>query len=362
MARKADEGWVSRNGKPVHIPPYKAPRQKTNKGKTTKGKDKTSVRAVVLEVVDSEDKGKEVMESDSEEDTQLGLVWGSPVVPEKALQDSDVEGDQIPFSELKEKRKADKEQTIECVGKVRKEFVYPYVFVPETEEQASAIVTEATVVIEEVPSGEKCVGHKIVKEFADGLFKGTVMTAIKKRGRFLYHVVYEDGDEEDLNDQEFREGYELLFHANNDALKTLGVDNDQDEKDNDNDKSGGETEGSEYDMSEDDEGKRKRKKRRTKPNKLSKEKAKKMGENNKSKEEDKPKRRNNTKASAVDIQALINSGGKKSVTNQTIASMTTEEQATIIGTAEKTILKEAKKGLRKEAMKVSDFNYLFENL
>ena len=164
MARQADEGWVSRNGKPVHIPPYKAPRQKTNKGKTTKGKDKTSVRAVVLEFVDSEDKGKEVMESDSEEDTQLGLVWGSPGLPDTALQDSDVEEDNIPFSELKEK-KADKQQTIECVGKVRKEKSYPYVFVPETEDQASATVEETTVVMEEVPSGEKCVGQKIVKEF-----------------------------------------------------------------------------------------------------------------------------------------------------------------------------------------------------
>jgi hypothetical protein len=73
----------------------------------------------------------------------------------------------------------------------------------------------------------------------------------------------------------------------------------------------------------------------------------------KSKEEDKPKTRNNKKASAVDIQALIHFGSKKSVTNRTIAGMTTEEQATtIIGSAEKTIMKEAKKGLRKEAMKV----------
>ncbi len=138
---------------------YKAPRQKT-----TKGKDQTSVNAVVIEVLDSEDKGKGVAESDSEEDTQLGLVWGSPGLPDTALQDSDVEEDNIPFSELKEK-KADKQQTIECVGKVRKEKSYPYVFMPETEDQASATVEETTVVMEEVPSGEKCVGQKIVKEF-----------------------------------------------------------------------------------------------------------------------------------------------------------------------------------------------------
>ena len=46
MARKADEGWVSRNGKPVHIPPYKPPRQKT-----TKGKYETTVSERVIEVL-----------------------------------------------------------------------------------------------------------------------------------------------------------------------------------------------------------------------------------------------------------------------------------------------------------------------
>ena len=82
MARKADEGWVSRNGKPVPIPPYKPPRQMT-----TKGKVQTKVSRVVIEVLDSEDKGKEVVESDSEEETQLGLVWGSPGIAETELQD-----------------------------------------------------------------------------------------------------------------------------------------------------------------------------------------------------------------------------------------------------------------------------------
>ncbi len=57
------------------------------------------------------------------------------------------------------------------------------------------------------------------KEFAEGLFHGQVTTA-KKRGRYLYHVVYEDGgDEEDLNDQEFSEAYEL-FKMQKDIWKT----------------------------------------------------------------------------------------------------------------------------------------------
>ncbi len=56
MSRKADEGWVRKNGKPVHIPPYKTPRQKTSKGK-----DETRVSETVIEVLDSEGKGKGVV-------------------------------------------------------------------------------------------------------------------------------------------------------------------------------------------------------------------------------------------------------------------------------------------------------------
>ncbi len=83
MARKADEGWVSKNGKPVVIPPYKKPRQRS-----TKSTDEPKASERVREVLDSVDKGIEVVETESEEDTQLGLVWGSPGIRETNLQDS----------------------------------------------------------------------------------------------------------------------------------------------------------------------------------------------------------------------------------------------------------------------------------
>ncbi len=114
MARKADEGWVSRNGKPVPIPPYKPPRQKTSKGKV-----QTRVSRVVIEVLDSEDKGKEVVESDSDEETQLGLVWGSPGIAETELQDSDEDEDNIPFSQHKAKTNADKPQPMQIEREVK---------------------------------------------------------------------------------------------------------------------------------------------------------------------------------------------------------------------------------------------------
>ncbi len=129
-------------------------------------------------------------------------------------------------------------------------------FVPETEDQAIQKKKDTTVTIEEVPTGETCVGKTVMKQFAEGLFKGQVMTATKKRGRYLYHVVYEDGDEEDLNDLEFIEAYELFYKAGNKTYEAVC----HDDSANDNDKSGGETEGSAYDMSEDESVDRKRKK------------------------------------------------------------------------------------------------------
>jgi hypothetical protein len=219
------------------------------------------VSETVIEVLNSEDKGKGVIESDSEEETQFRLVWRSSGIPETVLQDSDVEEDNIPISQLQAKTKADKPQSIEYVGEAWKVKVSPFVFIPETEDQASKKVKETTVVIDGVPSGETCVGKTVLKEFAEGLFKGQVTTALKKRGGFLYHVVYDGGDEGDLNDQEFSEAYELFNKSGNETVKAIVEQNGQGDSDNNNDKSGGETEGSEYDMSEDEAGDRKGKKR-----------------------------------------------------------------------------------------------------
>ena len=349
MARKADEGWFTKNGKSVVIPPYKAPRQKTTKGKHT---PKVSER--VTEVLDSEDKGKEVVEVDSEDDTQLGLVWGSPgkTVTETELEDSDGEGDNIPFSELKEKRKADKPQPIEDVGDVLKDRVYPYVFIPETEVQVSETVKEITVGTDGVPSGELCVGKSIMKEFGEGLFKGYVTTAIKKRGRFLYHVVYEDGDEEDLNDREFREAYDLFIESGKESFQNKDKDIEAEHA-----QSGGETEGSDYDVQSDEEVlKKARKKRRTTVTKTIKEKGSLNGGKKSQKEVDPNEaptiKRGKKKPTVINVEALYKSGNKYSVMHKTIEGMTDAQKEDVLGSAEKKLVTIAKKGLRVQAMKV----------
>ncbi len=110
------------------------------------------------------------------------------------------------------------------MGHPWKDTSHPYhAFVPETEDQDSdceednalffsqiqGLKTSIKTQMPQLLTGEACVGHLILKQFETGVFKGTVMTATTQRGRYLYHIVYEDGDSEDLNDKELREGHEM---------------------------------------------------------------------------------------------------------------------------------------------------------
>ncbi len=128
------------------------------------------------------------------------------------------------------------------------------------------------------------IGKSIMKQFDAGLFQGTVMTATKMRGKFLYHIEYEDGDSEDFNENEISEAYELFTLS----LKSKEV-KDQNDIDIDEDcsHSGGETEGSEYGaQSNEDDLKKARKKRRTSLQNKQKEKGTLKGRNKSKKEED----------------------------------------------------------------------------
>ena len=153
MKKKAPGPWLRRNQLPSRapssrVPPYKPPRKEFKV--TEKEKEKTS--AEVIDVQDSEerqDANKDDEESQTE--TQFGLVWerydGPPaettdtskdkqsrdveeekikdttikakkaklkithvIIPETEEQGSDLDGDDIPFSELKEKNKTDRTQ------------------------------------------------------------------------------------------------------------------------------------------------------------------------------------------------------------------------------------------------------------
>ena len=62
---------------------------------------------------------KALRQSDSEVETQLGLVWGSPGIAETELQDSDEDEDNIPFSQHKAKTNADKPQPMQIEREVK---------------------------------------------------------------------------------------------------------------------------------------------------------------------------------------------------------------------------------------------------
>ncbi len=80
------------------------------------------------------------------------------------MQDSDVEEDNIPISQLQAKTKADKPQSIEYVGEAWKVKVSPFVFIPETEDQASEKVKETTVVID----GERLSCKNLQRDYSRG--------------------------------------------------------------------------------------------------------------------------------------------------------------------------------------------------
>ncbi len=71
MSKAADTEWVGKNKLPpkskAKIPPFKTPRQLKMKNTS-----KASVRQDVVDVTETEQK-----ESDSEDETQFGVVWGS---------------------------------------------------------------------------------------------------------------------------------------------------------------------------------------------------------------------------------------------------------------------------------------------
>ncbi len=275
--------------------------------------------------VRTKDKSNGTTESDSEEETQFGVVWEKVIIPETEEQEGHKDEVHIPSIETDATKKA------------------------------------ITVEIEETPTGEACVGKFVMKIFEQGLFKGTITTATKKRGRYLYHVLYEDGDAEDLNETEFREAYELftgqLLEKRSTCDTSEALHDQDDDSDKELEKSGGETEGSEYDLSEDDEIQRKKKKRRTLCTKKTKEKALRNGGPINQKEEEaqnpRKKKQQTTKPMVINVEELFKSGNKKSVTNKTIESMTPDEKKEILGSAEKSLVKQAKKGLRVQAMKVS---------
>ncbi len=76
----------------------------------------------------------------------------------------------------------------------------------------------------------------------------------------MYHIVYEDGDSEDLNDKELKVGHEMYNTQTGETFQSSSITDGQDDIESEKFHSGGETEESEYGMS-DEEDKRVSKKK-----------------------------------------------------------------------------------------------------
>jgi hypothetical protein len=155
----------------------------------------------------------------------------------------------------------------------------------------------------------------------------------------LYHILYDDGDEEDMDDKELTDVCAMF----------------KGQKLDDSEQSGGDTEGSDYAISdEDDRNRWKKVPKRGRIEKSKKETNKHSGGIPIRKEEDTnasmvaqntklPKKSPNKRQPVNDVEALMETGAKGSVTAKTI------------DTAEKSLLKVAKKDLKAEAMKVTSY-------
>ncbi len=75
---------------------------------------------------------------------------------------------------------------------------------------SSNVVTVVPPVVAQ-PKGDACIGLHIARDFggAHGVCKASIVSVDLHRRRPLYHVLYDDGDEEDYDDQELQYAIEL---------------------------------------------------------------------------------------------------------------------------------------------------------
>jgi hypothetical protein len=107
------------------------------------------------------------------------------------------------------------------------------------------------------PVGGKAVGKTVAKIFDGVEFRGIVDRFRTERKRFVYHVTYTDGDEEEFSQVELRDGYVLGLSVEIEAQwQTYKLGNKEtsgEEVTQDSEDEGSDVEGSTYDTSSEDE-------------------------------------------------------------------------------------------------------------
>jgi hypothetical protein len=129
---------------------------------------------------------------------------------------------------------------------------------------------------QEGPKGDRAIGVTIAKAFGGYEYRGTVEKFRGETGRYIYHVTYEDGDEEELSQKELRDCYILALSPQIEAQwlafrktmtkKRLDENVEGSNEGQSDDQAMSDGEGSLYDKGSDEEELiKKRKKRRKEP-------------------------------------------------------------------------------------------------
>ncbi len=66
-----------------------------------------------------------------------------------------------------------------------------------------------------IPKDERAVGQPVAKQFEAGMFVGKVERIENKRERCLYNIMYEDGDGEDMDENEYEDAWFLYTKTQN---------------------------------------------------------------------------------------------------------------------------------------------------
>jgi hypothetical protein len=128
---------------------------------------------------------------------------------------------------------------------------------------------------QEGPHGQKAVGVTVCKLFDGVPFQGKVDSFRQVRQRFYYHIIYSDGDEEDMSQIELRDAYLLanteLIEAEWSSLQSLQKGKETIQTEDENEVESSDKEGSEYDRHDyDSEVKQTKRKRKELPKKAKK--------------------------------------------------------------------------------------------
>jgi hypothetical protein len=77
----------------------------------------------------------------------------------------------------------------------------------------TTLTTQQIADCQEGPKGERAIGVTVAKKFGEEEFRGNIGNFRGQRGRYIYHVTYTDGDEEELSQKELRDYCYLLALA-----------------------------------------------------------------------------------------------------------------------------------------------------